>query len=94
MVKANEDVIKLGSAAEDLLIEIFSDVFGPDKTKYLYIQYPVVDIYGRNRLIGFALESENEKIAIEIDGETWHNPGRVSDTKYYDDLLKTKQSCT
>lgn len=84
----DDDTIRLGSAAEDLFIEIFSDVFGPEKTKYLFIQYPFVDIYGRNRFIDFALESENEKIAIEIDGETWHNPGRVSDTKYYDDLLK------
>ena len=88
MVKSNDDTIRLGSAAEDLFIDILSDVFGPEKTKYLFIQYPIVDIYGRNRFIDFALESENEKIAIEIDGETWHNPGRVSDTKYYDDLLK------
>lgn len=89
MVKSkDDDEIRLGSAAEDLFIEIFLEVFGPEKTKYLFIQYPFVDIYGRNRFIDFALESGDERVAIEIDGETWHNPGRVSDTKYYDDLLK------
>lgn len=28
------------------------------------------------------------KIAIEIDGETYHNPKKISDSKYFDDLLK------
>lgn len=40
----------------------------------------MVDIYGGNRFIDFALENENDKIAIEIDGETWHNPDWVSDS--------------
>ncbi len=76
------------SIAEDLFIEVFCDTFGPDKTEYLYIQYPCVDIYGNRRFIDFALESDNLKVAIEIDGGKFHDPGRVSANKYYDDLLK------
>ena len=76
------------SYAEDLFVELFCDVFGPEKSQYLYIQYPIVDIYGNRRYIDFALESEDMKIAIEIDGETYHNPNIVSSNKYYDDLLK------
>ena len=34
------------------------------------------------------MESEFVKIAIEIDGETYHNPNKVSSNKYYDDLTK------
>ena len=45
-------------------------------------------IYGRHRYIDFALESPESKIAIEIDGETYHNPSKVSENKYADDLLK------
>ena len=52
------------------------------------IQYPCVDIYDRHRYIDFALESPESKIAIEIDGETYHNPNKVSENKYADDLLK------
>lgn len=78
----------LASVAEDLFVEVFCDAFGPEKTQYLSIQYPFVDIYGNRRFIDFALESENFRIAIEIDGETFHNPGKVSSNKYYDDLLK------
>ena len=47
-----------------------------------------MDIYGRHRYIDFALESPESKIAIEIDGETYHNPSKVSENEYADDLLK------
>ena len=67
----------LGSVAEDLFVELFCDTFGPDQSKYLSLQHSVVDIYGNRRSIDFALESENLKIAIEIDGETYHNSNKV-----------------
>lgn len=85
-VKAKE--IKLASGAEDRFVDLFIDVFGPQKTSELLIQYGVQDIYGGNRYIDFAIVSDKEKIAIEIDGEGVHEPGKVSHTKYYDDLLK------
>jgi hypothetical protein len=78
----------LASVAEDLFVELFCDTFGPDKSQYLFLQYPVTDIYGNRRWIDFALESEDLKIAIEIDGDTYHNPNKVSSNKYYDDLAK------
>lgn len=78
----------LASVAEDLFVEVFCDTFGLEKTQYLSVQYPFVDIYGNGRFIDFALESEELKIAIEIDGEKFHNPQKVSSNKYYDDLLK------
>ena len=78
----------LASIAEDLFLEVFCDTFGPDKTQYLSVQHPFIDIYGNRRFIDFALESEDLRIAIEIDGEKFHNPDRISGNKYYDDLLK------
>ena len=72
----------------ELFVQLFCEVFGPEKTENLQVQYPCVDIYGRHRYIDFALESPESKIAIEIDGETYHNPSKVSENKYADDLLK------
>ncbi len=85
------DVVRTGSVnskAEELFVELFCETFGPEKCDKLQIQYPFVDIYGYHRYIDFALENHESKIAIEIDGETYHNPKKVSDNKYYDDLLK------
>lgn len=81
-------VTSVNSRAEELFVQLFCEAFGPGKTENLQVQYPCVDIYGRHRYIDFALESPESKIAIEIDGETYHNPSRVSENKYADDLLK------
>ena len=72
----------------ELFVQLFCEAFGPEKTENLQVQYLCVDIYGRHRYIDFALESPESKIAIEIDGETYHNPSKVSENKYADDLLK------
>lgn len=79
---------RVNSKAEDLFVQLFCETFGPDKADNLYIQYPFNDIYGNHRYIDFALIAPQNKIAIEIDGETYHNPNKISDNKYYDDLLK------
>ncbi len=78
----------LSSGAEDKFIELFTEVFGIENTQYIAIQYPFVDIYGNNRFIDFALESEDIKIAIEIDGEIVHDKRKISDEKYYDELMR------
>ena len=78
----------MGSGAEEQFIQLFCDLYGPEKGQYVYLQYPVVDIYGRHRTIDFALNSSRGKIAFEIDGTTWHDPETVSEGKYTDDLLK------
>ena len=80
--------ISVNSRAEELFVQLFCEAFGSEKTENLQVQYPCVDIYGRHRYIDFALESPESKIAIEIDGETYHNPSKVSENKYADDLLK------
>ena len=69
----SQGTITLGSKAEDLFNEIFTEVFGIENTEYLSFQQSFVDYYGNYRYIDFDLENEESKIAIEIDGELWHN---------------------
>lgn len=87
-MKNETTVNSVNSPAEDLFVQLFCETFGPDKAEKLYIQYPFADIYGKQRYIDFALLSGSDKIAIEIDGESYHNPNKVSENKYIDDLLK------
>ena len=42
-----------GSFAEDLFIELFSDVFGAEKADFLYSQYHFYDIYQNDRYADF-----------------------------------------
>ena len=76
------------SGTEDRFIELFCDTFGAEKGQYVYLQYPIVDIYGGHRTIDFAVNLPDGRVAIEVDGNTWHQPGKVSQEKYHDDLLK------
>ena len=76
------------SGAEDRFIDLFCETFGAEKGEYVYLQYPIVDIYGNHRFIDFALNFPDGKVAIEVDGNTWHQPRKVSEQKYHDDLLK------
>jgi len=76
------------SSAEEKFVQIFCELFGPEKGQYVYLQYPFLDIYGKHRTIDYAVVTKDGKIAFEIDGETWHDPSKVSEEKYTDDLLK------
>ncbi len=76
------------SGPEDRFIELFCETFGADKGQYVYLQYPTVDIYGGHRYIDFAVNLPDGRVAIEVDGNTWHQPGKTSEDKYHDDLLK------
>ena len=76
------------SGAEEKFAQLFCEAFGEEKGQYVYLQHPFVDIYGNHRTIDFAVMTDEGKVAFEIDGETWHNPGKVSQDKYIDDLLK------
>ena len=77
-----------GSVAEDLFIELFSEIFGAEKAGYLYSQYHFYDIYQNSRYADFVLENGFRRVAIEIDDETSHSKSLVASNKFYDDLLK------
>lgn len=85
---AKKSVNAGNSSAEERFVQLFCDAFGLEVGEYMYLQFPIVDIYGKHRTIDFAIKTTDGRIAFEIDGETWHNPGKVSEDKYADDLLK------
>ena len=63
------------SGAEDWFIELFCETFGAEKGQYVYLQYPMTDIYGKHRSIDFALQTPDGRVAIEVDGTQFHRHG-------------------
>jgi superfamily II DNA or RNA helicase len=88
MLQASHDRAATSTAPEDLFTELFTQVFGLEKTLLLVPQYPARDIYDGNRYVDYALRTRDEKVAFEVDGLTWHVPDATSVAKYEDDLLK------
>jgi superfamily II DNA or RNA helicase len=76
------------SKAEDLFIELFSEVFGLEKLQFVSPEHPVQDIYGKTRYIDFAIRTAECKIAFEIDGLQWHHPTAISVADYEDQLVR------
>jgi superfamily II DNA or RNA helicase len=76
------------SGPADQFVELFTQVFGLEKTRLLVPEYPAQDIYGGDRFVDFALKTVEEKVAFEVDGLTWHVPDAEAIEKYEDDLLK------
>ena len=80
--------LTISSSAENLFIDLFTDVFGAEKADCLYPQYPFYDIYQNSRYADFMLVNGSKYTAIEIDDETSHNKSLVASNKFYDDLLR------
>jgi superfamily II DNA or RNA helicase len=75
------------SAPEDLFVELFTQVFGLEKTLQLAPQYPVKDIYDGTRFVDYALRTPEQNLAFEVDGPQ-HVPDAAALAGYEDDLLK------
>jgi len=88
MSQEASDRAATSSTPEDLFAELFTQIFGLEKTLLLIPQYPVKDIYEGSRFVDYALRTRDQRVAFEIDGLTWHVPDATSVSKYEDDLLK------
>jgi superfamily II DNA or RNA helicase len=88
MAHETTDRAATSSAPEDLFAELFTQVFGVEKTQFLTPQFAVTDIYHGSRFVDFALRTRDERIAFEIDGLAWHLPSALSVTQHEDALLR------
>lgn len=61
-------------------------LLGEENIKYVIPQYPFLDSEGRTRRIDFVLWKDNKKLALEVNGETYHAEGVIA-TEMYDDNL-------
>jgi hypothetical protein len=78
------------SPAEILFVDIFCSLFGEGKRDYLLQahNFPFLDSEGKRRYHDFVVVLEDKKIAIEVEGESYHNPAIVGLDKYSDDILR------
>lgn len=78
------------SPAEEIFVDIFTSLYGEQHRSYLlkYHNLPFADTFGHPRYMDFALFLPDKKIAIEIEGEAYHNPALIEASKYSDDLIR------
>ena len=71
--------------------EFLYPLLGSEKIKFVIPQYPFLDSTGRNRRIDFAIKTEEQKIALEVDGETYHAEGVVKSVDFDDSLQRQNE---
>ena len=83
---------RITQESEKLFVQEFLyPMLGSEKIKFVIPQYPFLDSAGKNRRIDFAIKTENEKIALEVDGETYHAVGTVKSVDFDDGLQRQNE---
>jgi superfamily II DNA or RNA helicase len=66
-------------------------LLGKKGIKYVIPQYPFIDSSGKLRRIDFAVIKDSNKIALEVDGETYHAEGMVPNETFDDNLQRQNE---
>lgn len=66
-------------------------LLGPEKIKYIIPQYPFIDSEGRSRRIDFGIVFNNKRIALEVNGETYHAEGIIPNEMFDDNLNRQNE---
>ncbi|WP_066439972.1 DEAD/DEAH box helicase family protein [Chryseobacterium sp. CCH4-E10] len=71
--------------------EFLYPLLGAEKIKYVIPQYPFIDSEGRSRRIDFSIVFNNKKIALEVNGETYHAEGIIPNEMFDDNLNRQNE---
>lgn len=66
-------------------------LLGKEKIKYVVPQYPFIDSEGRSRRIDFGIIYNNKKVALEVNGETYHAEGIIPNEMFDDNLNRQNE---
>lgn len=76
------------SQPEAVFEEYFIDAFGYGKLNVLHKEFAYFDRSCKSRFIDYALFSNIQKFAVELNGEAFHHPAVIGPKKYRSQLFK------
>jgi superfamily II DNA or RNA helicase len=71
--------------------EFLYPLLGKEKIKHVIPQYPFIDSEGRSRRIDFGIVFNNKRIALEVNGETYHAEGIIPNEMFDDNLNRQNE---
>lgn len=78
--------------SEQLFVkEFLFPLFGNKKMKYVIPQYPFLDSSGRSRRIDFGIIYNGKKLALEVNGESYHAEGIIPGEQFDDNLNRQNE---
>lgn len=83
---------RISQDSERLFVsEFLFPLLGEENIKYVIPQYPFLDSEGRTRRIDFVLVKDDKKLALEVNGETYHAEGVIAKEVYDDNLNRQNE---
>lgn len=83
---------RITQESEQLFVrEFLYPILGESKMKYAVPQYPFIDSEGKNRRIDFGLVYDGKKVALEVNGETYHAEGIIPNEMFDDNLNRQNE---
>ena len=83
---------RITQESETLFVRDFLfPLFGEKHIKCVVPQYPFIDSEGRARRIDFGIIYEGRKIALEVNGETYHAEGIILNENFDDNLNRQNE---
>jgi superfamily II DNA or RNA helicase len=83
---------RITQESEKLFVRDFLfPILGESKIKYAVPQYPFIDSEGKNRRIDFGLVYDDKKVALEVNGETYHAEGIIPNEMFDDNLNRQNE---
>ncbi len=71
--------------------EFLYPILGKENIKYVIPQYPFIDSEGRNRRIDFVILKDSKRVALEVNGETYHAEGIIPNETFDDNLFRQNE---
>ncbi|WP_286913387.1 DEAD/DEAH box helicase family protein [Flavobacterium sp. UBA4197] len=71
--------------------EFLFPLLGSEKMKHVVPQYPFIDSEGRSRRIDFGIVFNNKRVALEVNGETYHAEGIIPNEMFDDNLNRQNE---
>lgn len=71
--------------------EFLFPLLGEKKIKYVIPQYPFLDSSGRSRRIDFGVLYNGKKLALEVNGESYHAEGIIPGEQFDDNLNRQNE---
>ena len=82
---------KIGHDSERLFVEDFLYPLIGNKIENVVPQYPFLDRTGKSRRIDFAVHGSRARLALEVNGETYHAEGIIPDAMFDENLFRQNE---
>lgn len=82
---------RIAQESEQLFVEEFLYPLLENKIEYIIPQQLFIDRSGKSRRIDFAYHGKTSRLALEVNGETYHAEGVISNETFDDNLYRQNE---